>query len=212
MKGLVRKDLTLMLKMNKTIILIMYLFVMAIAFLSKDEIYAITSSAFFSLFIGMHLMMTMTYDGMTSWKQYELTLPISKYKIIASKYLSSISVIPISLIGVSIIYIARYFFYHNFSFSQFGFSIVIAIILPILWCSICLAIAQWFGYMKVQYVRMIGVLLAIFILNKMPKDMNNVAIDWIEEPMLIVIAITGFIVISYFISVIGYARKNDMVL
>ena len=78
MKGLVRKDLTLMLKMNKTIILIMYLFVMAIAFLNKDEIYAITSSAFFSLFIGMHLMMTMTYDGMTSWKQYELTLPISK--------------------------------------------------------------------------------------------------------------------------------------
>ena len=42
----------------------------------------------------------------------------------------------------------------------------------------------------------------------MPKDMNNVAIDWIEEPMLIVIAITGIIVISYFISVIGYARKK----
>jgi len=56
------------------------------------------------------------------------------------------------------------------------------------------------------------VLLAIFILNKMPEDMNNVAMDWIKEPMLIVIAITGIIVISYFISVIGYARKNDMVL
>lgn len=212
MKGLVRKDLTLMLKMNKTIIVIMYLFVMVITFSSEDELYAITSSAFFSLFLGMHLMMTMTYDGMTSWKQYELTLPISKYKIIASKYLSMICIIPISLMGISIIYISRYFIYHDFSFGQFGFSIAIAIILPILWCSICLAIAQWFGYMKVQYVRMIGMLLAIFILNKMPKDMNHVEMDWTKKTMLIVIGIVVIIAISYFISVIGYARKKDMVL
>lgn len=208
MKGLVRKDLILMLKMNKVIILIMYLFVMAIAFSSKDEIYTIISSALFSLFMGMHLMMTMSYDGMTSWKQYELTLPMSKYKIIASKYLSSICLVPISVIGVAVIYIARYFIYHNFSFDQFKFSIVIAIILPVLWCSICLAIAQWFGYMKVQYVRMMGVLFSIIILNKMPKDMYNVAMDWIKEPILIVVGIAGIIVISYFISVIGYARKK----
>ncbi len=212
MKGLIQKDLILMLKMNKIIILVMYLFAMTMAFGGKDEFYAITSSVFLSLFMGMHLMMTMTYDGMTSWKQYELTLPMSKYKIIACKYLSSICLIPISVVGVSIIYLARYFIYHNFLFNQFRFSIIIAIILPILWCSICLTIAQWFGYMKIQYIRMIGTLLVVVILNKMPKDMNNVAMDWIKEPILIVIGITGIIVISYFISVIGYARKNDMVL
>lgn len=208
MKGLVRKDLLLMLKMNKTIILIMYLLVMVIAFLSKDEIYAIVSSAFFSLSMGIHLMMTMSYDGMTSWKQYELTLPMNKYKIIASKYLSSICLVPISVIGVSIIYIARYVIYHNFSFSQFKFSIVVAIILPVLWCSICVAIAQWFGYMKVQYIRMIGIPLIAIVLSKIPKDMYNIVMDWMKEPIRIVVGIIGIIAILYFISVIGYARKK----
>ena len=87
-------------------------------------------------------MMTMTYDGLTSWKQYELTLPLSKYQIIFSKYLTSLLLVPISIMGTVIIYIIRYVVYHNFTLSQFGFSIAIAIALPVLWCSICLAIAQ----------------------------------------------------------------------
>lgn len=129
---------------------------------------------FFSLFIGMHLMMTMTYDGLTSWKQYELTLPMSKYQIIFSKYLTSLLLVPISIMGTVIIYIIRYVVYHNFTLSQFGFSIAIAIALPVLWCSICLAIAQWFGYMSVQYVRMICTLLVIFFVSKISKDMKYV--------------------------------------
>ena len=161
MKGLVFKDLLLMKKMNKKVIFVMYFFVIAISFFGENEVYSIMSSAFFSLFIGMHLMMTMTYDGLTSWKQYELTLPMSKYKIIFSKYLTSLLLVPISIMGTVIIYIIRYVVYHNFTLSQFGFSIAIAIALPVLWCSICLAIAQWFGYMRVQYVRMICTLLVV---------------------------------------------------
>ena len=134
MKGLVFKDLLLMKKMNKKVILVMYFFVIAISFFGENEVYSIMSSAFFSLFIGMHLMMTMTYDGLTSWKQYELTLPLSKYQIIFSKYLTSLLLVPISIMGTVIIYIIRYVVYHNFTLSQFGFSIAIAIALPVLWC------------------------------------------------------------------------------
>lgn len=97
MKGLVFKDLLLMKKMNKKVIFVMYFFVIAISFFGENEVYSIMSSAFFSLFIGMHLMMTMTYDGLTSWKQYELTLPMSKYQIIFSKYLTSLLLVPISI-------------------------------------------------------------------------------------------------------------------
>ena len=125
MKGLVFKDLLLMKKMNKKVIFVMYFFVIAISFFGENEVYSIMSSAFFSLFIGMHLMMTMTYDGLTSWKQYELTLPLSKYQIIFSKYLTSLLLVPISIMGTVIIYIIRYVVYHNFTLSQFGFSIAI---------------------------------------------------------------------------------------
>ena len=119
MKGLVFKDLLLMKKMNKKVIFVMYFFVIAISFFGENEVYSIMSSAFFSLFIGMHLMMTMTYDGLTSWKQYESTLPLSKYQIIFSKYLTSLLLVPISIMGTVIIYIIRYVVYHNFTLSQF---------------------------------------------------------------------------------------------
>ena len=187
MKGLVFKDLLLMKKMNKKVIFVMYFFVIAISFFGENEVYSIMSSAFFSLFIGMHLMMTMTYDGLTSWKQYELTLPLSKYQIIFSKYLTSLLLVPISIMGTVIIYIIRYVVYHNFTLSQFGFSIAIAIALPVLWCSICLAIAQWFGYMSVQYVRMICTLLVIFFVSKISKDMKYVTQNLVKNPMLIAI-------------------------
>lgn len=207
MKGLVLKDLLLMKKMNKKIILVMYFFVMAISFFGENEVYAVMSSAFFSLFIGMHLMMTMTYDGMTSWKQYELTLPMSKYQIIFSKYLASFLLVPVSVMGTSIIYIVHYMVYHNFLLSQFVCSIAIAIVLPVLWCSICLAIAQWFGYMSVQYVRMICTLLAIFFVSKISKNIEA-AQNLIRNPIWIAILVLSIIVISYFISVIGYSRKK----
>ena len=198
MKGLVFKDLLLMKKMNKKVIFVMYFFVIAISFFGENEVYSIMSSAFFSLFIGMHLMMTMTYDGLTSWKQYELTLPMSKYQIIFSKYLTSLLLVPISIMGTVIIYIIRYVVFH----------IAIAIALPVLWCSICLAIAQWFGYMRVQYVRMICTLLVIFFVSKISKDMKYVTQNLVKNPMLIAIFALGIVVLSYFVSVIGYSRKK----
>ena len=116
--------------------------------------------------------------------------------------------VPISIMGTVIIYIIRYVVYHNFTLSQFGFSIAIAIALPVLWCSICLAIAQWFGYMSVQYVRMICTLLVIFFVSKISKDMKYVTQNLVKNPMLIAIFALGIVVLSYFVSVIGYSRKK----
>lgn len=208
MKGLILKDLFLMKKMNKKIILVMYLFVIAVLFFGKNEVYTVMSSTFFSLFISMHLMMTMSYDGMTSWKQYELTLPMSKYQVIFSKYLVSLLLVPVSIAGTSSLYIVHYIVYHNFSLNLFGFSITLAIVLPLLWCSICLAIAQWFGYMSVQYVRMFFTLFAIFSVNKMSQNMKYTTHNLFQNSTLIAILVLSIIVVLYFVSVIGYARKK----
>ena len=122
--------------------------------------------------------------------------------------MTSLLLVPISIMGTVIIYIIRYVVYHNFTLSQFGFSIAIAIALPVLWCSICLAIAQWFGYMSLQYVRMICTLLVIFFLSKISKDMDYVTQNLVKNPMLIAIFVLGIVVASYFVSVIGYSRKK----
>ena len=68
MRGLIAKDVYLIVKMNKKLLLAMYVFSIALVFLGKDNIYALGSSVFFALIIGMHLVMTLTYDGLSHWK------------------------------------------------------------------------------------------------------------------------------------------------
>ena len=64
MKGLVRKDLKLLAKMdNRIFVIVLYAFAISIAYFGNADIYALQSTLFFSLFLGMHLMMTLTYDG-----------------------------------------------------------------------------------------------------------------------------------------------------
>lgn len=208
MRGLVLKDLLLMMKMNKKMIAVMNLLVIAIAFLGENDIYAVMSSVFCSLSIGMHFMMTMTYDGRNTWKQYELTLPVTKYQVIASKYLTCLVFAPISAAGTVIIYAARYAVYHSFSWEQLGGCVVTAVLLPVLWCSVCLAFAQWLGYTSVQYVRAVSTLLLIILINKMPENAAFAVKYFVQNPVLLILTVLAVSLAAYFASVIGYARKE----
>ena len=80
-----------------------------------------------------------------------MTLPLSVKQIVGSKYLFCFTVLPVSLIGTIVIYLSRWIVYHAFSADLFRISIMFAVILPLLWCSLCLALAQWIGYMNIQY-------------------------------------------------------------
>lgn len=61
---------------------------------------------------------------------------------------------------------------------------------------------------RVQYVRMICTLLVIFFVSKISKDMKYVTQNLVKNPMLIAIFALGIVVLSYFVSVIGYSRKK----
>ena len=209
MKGLVRKDLKLLAKMdNKIFVIVLYAFAISIAFFGNADIYALQSTIFFSLFLGMHLMMTLTYDGMSAWKEYEMTLPLSVKQIVGSKYLSCLAVLPVSLIGTIVIYIIRWVVYHAFPVDFFRISIILAVIMPLLWCSLCLALAQWIGYMNIQYVRVLGMLLALYLLRG-SKSIDPASLtSLLHHPVIIIILLLGIVALSYILCVIGYARKR----
>ena len=209
MKGLVRKDLKLLAKMdNRIFVIVLYAFAISIAFFGNADIYSLQSTLFFSLFLGMHLMMTLTYDGMSAWKEYEMTLPLSVKRIVGSKYLSCLTVLPVSLIGTIVIYLSRWIVYHTFSADLFRISIMFAVILPLLWCSLCLALAQWIGYMNIQYVRILGMLLALYMLRGSksidPASLKSV----LHHPVIIIILLLGIVILSYILCIIGYAKKR----
>ena len=130
MKGLVRKDLKLLVKMdNRILVIVLYAFAISIAYMGRTDIYALQSTLFFSLFLGMHLMMTLTYDGMSTWKEYEMTLPLSVKQIVGSKYLSCLAILPVSLLGAIAIYLIRWIVYHTFLPDLFMVSIMLALYL-----------------------------------------------------------------------------------
>lgn len=209
MKGLVRKDLKLLAKMdNKFFVIVLYAFAISIAFFGNADIYALQSTLFFSLFLGMHLMMTLTYDGMSAWKEYEMTLPLSVKQIVGSKYLFCFTVLPVSLIGTIVIYLSRWIVYHAFSADLFRISIMFAVILPLLWCSLCLALAQWIGYMNIQYVRILGMLLALYMLRGSKSIDPAILTSVLHRPVIIIILLLGIVILSYILCVIGYARKR----
>lgn len=209
MKGLVRKDLKLLAKMdNRIFVIVLYAFAISIAYFGNADIYALQSTLFFSLFLGMHLMMTLTYDGMSAWKEYEMTLPLSVKQTVGSKYLSCLAVLPVSLIGTIVIYIIRWVVYHAFPVDFFRISIILAVIMPLLWCSLCLALAQWIGYMNIQYVRVLGMLLALYLLRG-SKSIDPASLTLLlHHPVIIIILLLGIVILSYILCVIGYARKR----
>ncbi len=209
MKGLVRKDLKLLAKMdNRIFVIVLYAFAISIAYFGNADIYALQSTLFFSLFLGMHLMMTLTYDGMSAWKEYEMTLPLSVKQTVGSKYLSCLAVLPVSLIGTIVIYIIRWVVYHAFPVDFFRISIILAVIMPLLWCSLCLALAQWIGYMNIQYVRVLGMLLALYLLRG-SKSVDPASLtSLLHHPVIIIILLLGIVILSYILCVIGYARKR----
>ena len=209
MKGLVRKDLKLLVKMdNRILVIVLYAFAISIAYMGRADIYALQSTLFFSLFLGMHLMMTLTYDGMSTWKEYEMTLPLSVKQIVGSKYLSCLAILPVSLLGAIAIYLIRWIVYHTFLPDLFMVSIMLAVILPLLRCSVCLALAQWFGYMNIQYVIIFGIMLALYLLRGSKSIAPESITSLLQHPEIVIILLIGIIILSYILCVIGYARKK----
>ena len=137
-----------------------------------------------------------------------MTLPLSVKQIVGSKYLSCLAVLPVSLIGTIVIYLIRGVVYRTFSLDLFKISIIFAVILPLLWCSLCLVLAQWIGYMNVQYVRVLGIMLAIYLLRGSKSIDLRSLISVLYHPVIIIIILFGSVILSYILCVIGYARKK----
>ena len=80
--------------------------------------------------------------------------------------------------------------------------------MPILWCSLCLALAQWIGYMNIQYVRIMGMMLALYLLRGSKSIDPGSLTSVLRYPVIIIILLFGIVALSYILCVIGYARKK----
>ena len=113
MKGLLRKDLYLMIKYCRLFFILIIVFSFAGAWNNNlfFALYPITISSI----IPVNLL---SYDEKSNWSLYACTFPCSRKEIVSSKYILTVCTLTLSAIIVEIVQIINMIIRHNFYFSH----------------------------------------------------------------------------------------------
>lgn len=112
MKGLLRKDLYLMIKYCRLFFILIIVFSFAGAWNNNlfFALYPITISSI----IPVNLL---SYDEKSNWSLYACTFPCSRKEIVSSKYILTVCTLTLSAIIVEIVQIINMIIRHNFHIS-----------------------------------------------------------------------------------------------
>lgn len=216
MKGLIVKDL-LFIKNNMKTFLIILLAFSIIAISNENYNFMLYIIPFF---LVMMTISTFNYDEFNNWNSYCLTLPISRKKIVQSKYLFTIFLAIVGIILTAIIIITFKSINQslnleeqisNFCGSFFAVSLIISILYPLIYK---------FGSEKGRIFIFVIVLIVSIIIgiifslleqlsinyHSLLSSLNSLNYIQISLFMLVISIIT--IIISYLISLRIYQKKE----
>lgn len=210
MRGLIYKDVQLFFKgMEKKIILMAAAAI--ILLLIKVDIYAgLLSTILLSFAVSMQNIMSFVSDEKTDWKKYQLALPVKESHVVASKYISVICTMSVSVsIGI-ICNLISGIMYGKFDSILFGFSLLSAVIIPLVWTGVCLPLTYWFGFRSAQTLGLLGVIPVVYIISRFEDGAILLPTTASISSYLLITCIGAAIlfIVSFFISVLGYSRKN----
>lgn len=216
MKGLIIKDL-LFLKNNMKTFLIILLAFAIIAISSENYSFMIYTIPFF---LVMMTISTFNYDEFNNWNSYCLTLPISRKKIVQSKYLFTIFLAIIGIILSALIIIIFKSINQslnleeqisNFSGSFFAVSLIISILYPLIYK---------FGSEKGRifiFIIVIGISIILGVIFSLLEQLSinyqyllsslN-SLNYIQISLSMLIISIVIIIISYLISLRIYQKKE----
>lgn len=188
MKGIIIKDLLNLRNSLKTSLLILLIF-SYMAFKSQDPKYLV---AVFVLIISMQSISAMSYDEMAKWDIYALTMPLSKSKLVISKYILSIL---LSIIALIISATTSYFFIlpiSNMSTREFLLSSYLIFAIAILFISALLPLIYKYGVEKSRLLTFVVISIPILIgilFNQLGIGLPN------ESQLMNLLKISPFIII-----------------
>lgn len=207
MKGLIIKDI-LNLKKSLNTLIAMFIFYILWAYKFGDPTILI---AMITLMLTMMSITSMSYDDLAKWDKFALAMPISRQKLVYSKYILSIL---LAICGVGISVAISYILVlvnGKISTSQLFLSAYVIFIISILFSCIVLPLIYKFGVEKSRIMMMaviaIPMIIAYLISEmgiSMPSESQLTMLLWFS-PL--------FILISLFISSsISYSifKKKDL--
>lgn len=215
MKGLITKEFLYLRRQSKSVLLIFGIFVVFFFALSGagDQRENLRESAA-GIAVAVPVMLTIVltinataYDEQAKWDAYVLSLPVSRERIVAARYLSTAL---LSLTGGGVALLAGLFLLDGLTDPQ-GLLIIVAasFACPLLLCSILFPLFFRFGLQKARLaIAAIFLLPAAFGLlsNRVSLSFSGAqqALFWKLLPVLAV----ALVVISYLISCAVYRRKQ----
>lgn len=211
MRGLIYKDTSIFFKsIDKKLILIAAAAIILLIF-NAGNYSGLFASVMLAMTIGMQNILSFASDEIASWKKYQLTMPISNFTVVASKYVSVIYTTAVSVLGSIVLNGLSSIIFQNFDLLIWSFSIAAAVIIPLLWTGICLPLTYWFGFRSAQTMGLV-IVIPMFYFIKYFEDgpgmeaMVNSVYSYILIAGIAAILIFG---ISLIISTIGYGHTAD---
>lgn len=210
MQGLIYKDICLFFKsIEKRLLIIIGAVIVFLLF--KAGVYAgLMSSIMLGMTVGIQSVLSSESDEKANWKKYQMAMPISNYRVVASKYISVVYILLPSILGSIILNLLSSTIYGYWEITIFGLSIVAAVIVPLIWAAICLPLTYWFGFQSAQTVGLICIFPMIYVIKFFEDGPGLTALPNSMASYFIVafVICTVLFILSYLLSVAGYSRKK----
>lgn len=202
MKGLLYKDFRLLRK--KCLMLLLFCGLYLVWGLFSEEMSFLIN--IFGLVLPMMVTTTIAYDNANRWPQFAATLPVSRKKIVLSKYYMLGILVLMSFVIVMCCQLLYRFRFPQLDFGGSMVSAIIIAILGILLNAVMMPLIYRFGAERARVVSvLLGVVIAAAIMVAMQAgDEPANIMPILENPLWLALALTGFFVLSVVVTGISY--------
>lgn len=210
MKGLIYKDITIFFKSIDRKLILIAVGVIVLLLFQSGPYAGLLATVMLAMTIGMQNVMGFATDEKTDWKKYQLTMPVSAFSVVASKYLAVVCTLTVSLVGSILLNLLSSIRFQMFDITVWGTSAAMSVLVPLLWTGICLPLTYWFGFRSAQTMGLL-VVIPMFYIIKYFED--GAGFSAMTSSILSYTSVAGILVavlflVSMLISVIGYGRRK----
>lgn len=205
MRALLIKDLLILSKQFKLMFLI-FVFFIIISFMTEMGMVIIVMALIYS---ALQVSTTFSFEEMSHWNKFVNTLPIERKTIVQSKFILGILLTIATLIILSPIVYFTSEFIHLLSFKDLFSGFVLILSTSLIYLSLTIPIYIKFGMQTGKFVIFAIVFIPVFSTGFVQYFIREIGLTQLMQYLkLLPIASLVLLVISYFISVKWYEKKQ----
>ncbi|KGR91172.1 hypothetical protein CD30_06925 [Ureibacillus massiliensis 4400831 = CIP 108448 = CCUG 49529] len=205
MRALLIKDLLILSKQFKLMSLI-FIFFIVVSFMTEMGMVMIVMALIYS---ALQVSTTFSFEEMSHWNKFVNTLPIERKTIVQSKFILGILLTIVTLIILSPIVYFSSELIHLLSFKDLFSGFILILSTSLIYLSVTIPIYIKFGMQTGKFVIFAIVFIPVFSTGFVQYFIREIGLNQLMQYLnLLPIASLVVLVISYFVSVRWYEKKQ----